>query len=64
MIILLAQMLQVVDFGTKDKCMNDLFRKESHYPNLSIVAMSQNLYHCKDPTLRRNSHYLVLLKTH
>ncbi|CAC5404600.1 unnamed protein product [Mytilus coruscus] len=38
----------------------DLFTEGSHHRNLSVVVLNQNLYFSKDPTQRRNCHYLVL----
>ena len=32
----------------------------SHHRNLSVVTLNQNLFFGKDPTQRRNCHYLVL----
>jgi hypothetical protein len=44
----------------KDPRINDLFTKGSHHRNLSVVTLNQNLFLGKDPTQRRNCHYLVL----
>ncbi|WAR24132.1 YMD3-like protein [Mya arenaria] len=44
----------------KDKRINDLFTEGSHHRSLSVVAINQNLFGTKDPTQRRNCHYLVL----
>ncbi|VDI35975.1 Hypothetical predicted protein [Mytilus galloprovincialis] len=46
--------------SAKDRRINDLFTEGSHHRNLSVVAVNQNLYFGKDPTQRRNCHYLVL----
>jgi len=46
--------------SAKDSRITDLFTEGSHHRNLSVVAINQNLYYAKDPTQRRNSHYLVL----
>ena len=47
--------------AAKDSRINELFTEGSHHRNLSVVAINQNLYYNKDPTQRRNCHYLVLL---
>ncbi|WAQ96109.1 hypothetical protein MAR_028799 [Mya arenaria] len=44
----------------KDKRINDLFTEGSHHRSLSVVSINQNLFGTKDPTQRRNCHYLVL----
>ena len=44
----------------KDKRMTDLFTEGSHHRSLSVISISQNLFASKDPTQRRNCHYLVL----
>lgn len=44
----------------KDPRVNDLFTEGSHHRNLSVIVLSQNLYFSKDPTQRRNCHYLIL----
>ena len=46
--------------ASKDPRINDLFTEGSHHRNLSIIAINQNLYFNKDPTQRRNCHYLVI----
>nr|XP_034322350.1 probable WRKY transcription factor protein 1 [Crassostrea gigas] len=46
--------------AAKDFRINELFTEGSHHRNLSVMAINQNLYHNKDPTQRRNCHYLVL----
>ncbi|CAC5390993.1 unnamed protein product [Mytilus coruscus] len=46
--------------SAKDSRINDLFTEGSHHRNLSVVVLNQNLYFGKDPTQRRNCHYLVL----
>lgn len=43
-----------------DTRINNLFTEGSHHRNLSVITINQNLYHSKDPTQRRNCHYLVL----
>ena len=44
----------------KDKRITDLFTEGSHHRSLSVISISQNLFASKDPTQRRNCHYLVL----
>ena len=44
----------------KDKRITDLFTEGSHHRSLSIISINQNLYATKDPTQRRNCHYLIL----
>ncbi|VDI72109.1 Hypothetical predicted protein [Mytilus galloprovincialis] len=46
--------------SAKDPRITDLFTEGSHHRNLSVVVLNQNLYFSKDPTQRRNCHYLVL----
>ncbi len=46
--------------SARDPKINDLFTEGSHHRNLSVIAINQNLYYNKDPTQRRNCHYLVL----
>lgn len=46
--------------SVKDARINDLFTEGSHHRNLSIIAINQNLYFNKEPTQRRNCHYLIL----
>ena len=46
--------------SAKDSRINELFTEGSHHRNLSVIAINQNLYYNKDPTKRRNCHYLVL----
>ncbi|XP_069122470.1 uncharacterized protein [Argopecten irradians] len=46
--------------ASKDPRINELFTEGSHHRNLSVLAINQNLYYNKDPTQRRNCHYLVL----
>jgi hypothetical protein len=48
--------------ASKDPRITDLFTEGSHYRNLSVVVLNQNLYFSKDPTTRRNYHYLFLFK--
>ena len=44
----------------KDARINYLFTEGSRHRNLSVVTLNQNLFFGKDPTQRRNCHYLVL----
>ena len=44
----------------KDPRVTDLFTEGSHHRNLSVIAINQNLYNSKDPTQRRNCHYIAL----
>ena len=46
--------------AAKDSRVNELFTEGSHHRNLSVIAINQNLYFNKDPTQRRNCHYLVM----
>ena len=46
--------------ASKDSRITDLFTEGSHHRNLSVFALNQNLYFSKDPTQRRNCHYLIL----
>ena len=45
---------------SKDSRIPDLFTEGSHHRNLSVIELNQNLYFSKDPTQRRNCHYLIL----
>ena len=49
--------------ATKDPRITDLFTEGSHHRNRSVIILSHNLYFSKDPTQRRNAHYLVLFKS-
>ena len=46
--------------ATKDQSVTDLFTEGSNHRNLSVIAINQNLYYSKDPTQRRNCHYIAL----
>ena len=46
--------------ASKDQRVTDLFTEGSHHRNLSVIAINQNLYYSKDPTQRRNCHYIAL----
>jgi hypothetical protein len=48
--------------ANKDPRINELFIG-SHHRNLSVIALNQNLYFSRDPTQRRNCHYLILFNT-
>ena len=43
-----------------DPRINELFSEGSHHRNLSVIAINQNLYYNKDPTQKRNCHYVIL----
>ena len=49
--------------ATKAPRVTDLFTEGSHHHNLSVIILSQHLYFSKDPTQRRNAHYLVMFKS-
>ena len=44
----------------KDSRITDLFTEGSHHRNLSVMSINQNLFSSKDPTQRRNCHYIVI----
>lgn len=44
----------------KDKRITELFTEGSHHRSLSVISINQNLFGTKDPTQRRNCHYMVL----
>ena len=46
--------------ASKDRRVTDLFTEGSHHRNLSVISLNQNLYYSKDPTQRRNCHYMAL----
>ena len=46
--------------ASKDSRITNLLTEVSHHRNLSVIALNQNLYFSKDPTQRRNCHYLIL----
>ncbi|KAK3084610.1 hypothetical protein FSP39_016240 [Pinctada imbricata] len=46
--------------SARDPRINELFTEGSHHRNLSMIALNQNMYFNKDPTQRRNCHYLVM----
>ena len=47
-----------------DKKISNLFTKGSHHKNLSVILVSQNLFHQgrESRTISLNSHYLILFK--
>jgi hypothetical protein len=45
-----------------DERVNDIFTKHSHHKDVSVLFLSQNLFHKKSRTMTLNSHYLVLFK--
>ena len=51
----------LMSLASKDTQITDLFTEGSHHRSLSMIAINQNLYASKDPSQRRNSHYLVIL---
>jgi uncharacterized C2H2 Zn-finger protein len=48
--------------ASKDHRITEIFYEGSHHRNLSVIQICQNLYYGKDPTQRRNCHYVVLFK--
>ena len=46
----------------KDKRITGLYTEGSHHRSLSVIGINQNLFGTKDPTQRRNCHYLVIYK--
>ena len=46
--------------SSKDSRITDLFTEGSHHRNLSVISINQNMYYSKDPTQRRNCHYMIL----
>ena len=50
----------LMSMASKDRRVTDLFTEGSHHRNLSVISLNQNLYYSKDPTQRRNCHYMVL----
>lgn len=48
--------------ASKDSRISELFTEGSHHKILTLIAVNQNLFYMKDPTQRRNCHYLVLFK--
>ena len=49
----------------KDKRIADLFTKESHHSNLSVIYMVQNIFHQRKEmrNISLNAHYIVLFKS-
>ena len=58
-VIVLDDLMSTAD---KDPRINDHFTEGSHHRSLSVIALNQNMYFGKDPTQRRNCHYLDLFK--
>ena len=52
----------LMTISSKDPRITEIFYEGSHHRNLSIIQICQNLYYSKDPTQRRNCHYVVLFK--
>ena len=50
----------LMSMASKDRGIMDLFTEGSHHRNLSVISLNRNLYYSKDPTQRRNCHYMVL----
>lgn len=46
----------------KDKRITGLYTEGSHHRSLSVIGINQNVFGTKDPTQRRNCHYLILFK--
>ena len=51
----------LISTAAKDPRITDLFTEGSHHRHLSVVVLNLNLYFSKDPTQRRNCHYLFLI---
>ena len=49
----------LMSLSSKDPRITELFTEGSHQRNLSVAAINQNLYYSKDPTQRRNCHYII-----
>ena len=45
-----------------DERVNKIFTKYSHHRNISVMFMTQNLFHKNARTITLNAHYLVLFK--
>jgi hypothetical protein len=45
-----------------NETVTDLFTKGSHHKNISVVFLTQNIFHKNHRTISLNSHYLVLFK--
>ena len=43
--------------------LNNIFTKDSHHSNFSVIFVTQNLFEKKLRIVRNNSHYLVLLRS-
>ena len=44
--------------SSKGPRINELFTEVCHHRILSVITINQNLYYNKDPTQRRNCHYI------
>ena len=56
-LLILDDMMSV---SAKDTRITELFTEGSHHRSLSVISINQNMFASKDPTQRRNCHYLVL----
>src|SRR5262249_41285503 len=45
-----------------DERVNNIFTKYSHHQGVSVVFLTQNIFHKKCRTMTLNSHYLVVFK--
>ncbi len=45
---------------SKDQRINASSTSIAHHRNASVITINQNLYYNKDPTQRRNCHYMML----
>ena len=52
----------LISTAAENPRITDRFTEGSHHRNVSVVVLNQNLYFSKDPTQRRNCHYLFLFK--
>jgi hypothetical protein len=56
-------LLVLDDFMSQaNETITDLFTKGSHHKNISVVFLTQNIFHKNHRTISLNSHYLVLFK--
>lgn len=56
----LLVMDDLMSLTSKDPRINEIFYADSHHRNTSVITINQNMYFNKDPTQRRNCHYLIL----
>jgi hypothetical protein len=56
-VIILEDLMSIT---AKDSRINDLFTEGSPHRNISVVMLNENLFFGKDPTQRKNCHYIVL----